>query len=125
MVRLSEDSIARVLYYVHAEMIRDGVEGLEHADALLRLRGHDPDKYHVPAKRPQIFKGRGSMRRAVMAVLKQGSDTTRGIATTLADEHGLDVDEVWRSVGPCLSGLKKRGMVTHDGAWRWPVWGLI
>lgn len=125
MERFSRKSVERCLYYVRAEIIREGMDGLEHIDGVLAAYGLDPDAYQVPLKRPQTFKGRGSMRRAVMAILKQGGATTMQVSQAIADEHDLDVDDVWRRVGPCLSHLKMRGLVANDGAWRYPVWVLI
>ena len=53
------------LYYLRSQIIREGLDGLEHVDALLRLRGLDPEAVHVPAKRVEAFR-HGEFKRAVL-----------------------------------------------------------
>ena len=39
MNRHSDETITASLYYLRAQIIRDGADGLEHVEALMRLRG--------------------------------------------------------------------------------------
>jgi len=64
---------------LRAQIIRDGGEGLEHVDALLRLRRCHTE--HVPAKVPRAFRP-GELRRAVFA------ETYNGAAGRLAAGGG-------------------------------------
>ncbi len=57
-----------VLRYVRAEIIRDGLGGLEHANALLLARGVDPEALPVPRKQPKRFR-RGALRMAILRAL--------------------------------------------------------
>jgi hypothetical protein len=52
---IREDTILNVLHYLRAEIAREGTEGAAHVDALLRLRGHDPEARPTPAKVPKAF----------------------------------------------------------------------
>ncbi|MBR9864895.1 MAG: hypothetical protein GYB24_15770 [Rhodobacteraceae bacterium] len=124
MSKLSPESVGRCLYYIRGEIIRDGLDGIEHVDALLRLYDLAPDAYKVPDKRPRRFNSRGGLRRAVIAALKDGEATSKQIAARIADTHDMDADEVWRSVTVALNGLKSKGVVHNDGAWRYPVWSI-
>lgn len=125
MHRISERHIERVLYYVRAELVRSGGDGVEHANALLKLRGLDPDKYHVGNQMPRKIKGRSGRRRAIIAALKQGKATSYQICQRIALEHlHIDPDANWLNVSSCLSQLKQQGIVENDGAWRYPVWKL-
>jgi hypothetical protein len=65
----------RVLLYLRAQIIRDRLDGLDHVDALLRLRGCDPDAYRVPPKRRRHFRN-GGLRRAVLAILREHGPMT-------------------------------------------------
>ena len=67
------------LYYLRAQIIRDGLEGLEHVDALLKLRGLDPGAMHVPTKRVVRFR-HGEFQREVLAQIRDGPKTVQEIA---------------------------------------------
>lgn len=109
MQRLSEKSIARVLYYIRAEAIRDGLDGLDHVDALLTLRGHDPEAYHVPQKAPKRFK-RGQLKRMLMELLREGPDTARGLAERVAAQvEGVEASDILASVRVQLSVMGRQG----------------
>ncbi|MGB1235731.1 MAG: hypothetical protein ACPG5U_08360 [Planktomarina sp.] len=43
--RLSDVTIERSLFYIRAGIVHDNLDGLDHVDALLKLRGVDPEKY--------------------------------------------------------------------------------
>ena len=67
-------TIIRALYRLRAEIIRDGQDGLEQVDALLRLRGADPEGRRVPPKLARHF-GRGKLRLAILMALRDGPRT--------------------------------------------------
>ena len=54
--RHSDKSINVSLYYLRAQIIREGLDGLAHVDALLKQRGCDPEALHVPPKRVVAFR---------------------------------------------------------------------
>lgn len=124
MSKIGDERIQRCLYYIRGEIIRDGLDGLEHVDALLVQYGLDPEAYRVPDKRPRRFTGRNGLRRAIIAALKDGEATSKQIAARIADTHDMDADEVWRSVTVALNGLKKRGTIQKRDEWPRAVWAL-
>ena len=125
MQRLSENTIARALYYVRAEIIREGTEGLEHVEALLVQRGHDPEAYHVHKKLPRMFKGRNMCRRAVVGALRQGPATSWEVCHRIAlSKPEMDAEAMFPSVAVCLSTLKRKGVVERGREWPRPIWRL-
>jgi predicted Rossmann fold nucleotide-binding protein DprA/Smf involved in DNA uptake len=107
MARMGEAHIARVLYHLRADAIREGAPGLEHVNALLILRGHDPEANGIPAKRPKTFP-RGELRRRVLDALRGGPKTTAEIA------DGIVTDRAVKRVRECLVRMEKAGMVRQD-----------
>lgn len=99
------------LYCLRAQIIREGIEGLHHVEALMRLRGLDPEAIHVPKKNKRRFRN-GGLRTAVLGVLRQEPHTTRQVAEKLDCES--------RGVGKCLRTLEVRGVVRREGR----VWVL-
>lgn len=106
MQRLSEKSIARILYYIRAEIIREGLDGQKHVDALLQARGLDPEAHHVPRKHPKQFK-RGHLKCRLMDALRERPSGSK----ELAERVGAD----WMSVQVSLSEMKARALVRHEG----------
>ena len=49
---IQDKTIVNVLHHIRSSILRDGLEGLEHVDALLCLRGVDPASLYVPKKWP-------------------------------------------------------------------------
>ena len=70
--RHSDKSINISLYYLRAQIINDGLDGLAHADALSMQRDCDPGVLRVPPKRIVTFR-HGEFRRAVMDALRDGA----------------------------------------------------
>jgi len=103
------------LYYLRAQIIRDGSPGLEHVDALLRLRGLDPAAMHVPTKSVVRFRS-GEFQRAVLVQLWGGPKTVQEIADTFADRLA-HVDNWNRKmrVRKCLRMFEGRGVVLREG----------
>ncbi|TCP40140.1 hypothetical protein [Rhodovulum marinum] len=111
--RVTETSIRNALLYIRAECLRDGAEGLEHVDALLRLRGHDPEAFGFAEKRPKAFK-KGELRRLIVKALREGPKTGKEIAEAVRSHHGgLTEVQAYRKVYSALDGMKKRGVVIH------------
>ncbi len=108
MSRLSEGTIARVLFYIRAEAIREGLQGQDHVEALLRLRGHDPDSKPVPLRRPKTY-ARGTLAAKVLGALRDGP---RAVGD-------MGVESPIRAYR-CLLRLQKAGEVRREGR----LWGL-
>ena len=117
----SPETIARVLYQVRAEIVREGGDGLEHADALLRARGLDPEGFDVPAKLERVFEGRGARQKAVLAALRDGPATLGEVCNRVAKQNpGTDAGAIYHSIAVCLGNLKRAGAVRHEGV----IWSL-
>lgn len=91
--------------YLSARTIRDGLNGLEHIDAIMRIRGLDPEAVHVPRKNNRRFRN-GTLRVAVMDVLRGGSYTAREIADKLGCQYSC--------VYGCLRTLEAHGVVRRE-----------
>ena len=105
------------LLHMRSECIRDNKEGQEHIDALLRLRGFDPES-HKPKFKPVYFKRR-ELTRTVLGLLRDRPRTSREISQIIAQRTGQDWNKVRDYVSPCLSRAKKRGLVVSEKAvWR-------
>lgn len=84
--RLGDDSINDALYHLRAQIIRRGSDGLDHVEALMQMRGLDPEALHVPEKKNRTYR-RGGLRVAVLTVLRQGQHTAPQIAAALDHRH--------------------------------------
>lgn len=106
-----DEMINSSLLYLRARTIREGLEGLEHIEAIMRIRGMDLEAVHVPKKNKRRFRN-GELRRAVLDTLRQEPHTARKIA------EKLDCQQ--QSVRECLRTLEARGVVLREGR----VWFL-
>lgn len=94
-----------MLFRIRHDIVRGDGDGLEHVDALLRLRGIDPEARLIRSPRPRRFK-RGHLTRAVLRALRDGPQTTAQIAAKVGNHSGtLD------SVTGILRRLQQRGQV--------------
>jgi len=99
------------LYRIRAQIVRDGMDGLDHVDALLRLRGCDPEAVHIPRKTNRTFK-RGKLRRAILAALRNGPKTGGEIARQVSP------DALYLAHNG-LKAMKRKGLVVREGkVWR-------
>jgi len=60
-----------VLHNLRCAIVREGQNGLEQVDALLRLHGVGPESLRMYAKQPKHF-GRGKLRIAVVQARLEG-----------------------------------------------------
>ena len=107
---MKEGVVIGVLRYVRAEIIRDGLDGLEHADALLRARGVDPEALCVPRKMPKHFR-RGALRMAILRALQDGQRTTAQVTAAATEGHALTASEARKIVYRGLCHLRTQGHV--------------
>ncbi len=100
---------------LYVELRRNCGEGLEHVEALLRLRGIEPDNIRVPEKRKRIFR-RGQLWRAVLEILRDGPMPSGQIAARLIAENPDKCPKQVRwSMYMTLRKLRTAGLVTHEG----------
>lgn len=113
--RVTETTIRNALLYIRAECLRNGAEGIEHVDALLRARGHDPGGFSFAASRPKAYR-KGELRQMVLDTLREGPQTGAEIARKAqARKPELTYKQVYKRVYICLNTLKRRGVVRHVG----------
>jgi len=113
--RHSDETTNVSLYYLRAQIIRDGLEGLGHVNALLRLRGLDPDAVKVPRKNKRVFRN-GEFRRSLLTALRDGPKDRATSAEGFRDQlsHITHTDRLKR-VTRCLLVLEAKGLVRRDG----------
>ena len=114
---MQKRTIINALAQVRADAMRDGTPGRDEAEALLKLYGVDPDSLLVRKKYNRRH-GRGELQREILRALRNGPMTAREI--TAAVYRSNDVEAVNASVKVILNGLKKRGVVRHEGR-RWEL----
>ena len=106
---IREDTVLNVLHYLRAEIARGGLEGAEHVDALLRLRGHDPAARPIPAKVPKAFR-RGELTRVILGALRDGPRTGRELAQAVeAASDGMDYRAAYKRTYVALHRLREAG----------------
>lgn len=108
---IKEDTIINTLHYMRAVTVRKGAEGLEHIDALLRLRGVDPESLPVPQKFPKTFK-RGQLTQAILRELRDGP--LRGSELARRLQGNLAYEDAYKKVYAALHRLKETALVRHD-----------
>lgn len=115
---MKDATVIGVLHNLRCAILRDGQDGLEHVDALLRLRGVDPASLRMYAKQPKRF-ARGTLRKAVLSALREGPARTSEIARRVLS-NAMEYTRAYRCVYQCLDSMRKAGMVRRDGR----LWGM-
>lgn len=114
---ISDQTIINVLRYVRAQIIRDGLDGLGHVEALLQARGDNLGP--VPRKAPPQRFRRGKLRAAICTVLREGPLTGPQIVERIAAAHELPYGTIYRSAYTQLGHMRRAGRIAHEGAlWR-------
>lgn len=104
---------------LRAQIIRDGLPGLEHVEALIALRGQELGP--VPAKMPDNRFRRSTLRRAILAALRDGPKRLPDVARHIAERQpSMTYGEAYRRASVGLVRLKGKGAVVREGK----VWGL-
>ena len=111
-----EETLVSALHFMRCQIVRDGAQGLDHVDALLRLRGVDPASLPMPDKRPKHF-ARGKLRIAILEALRQGPMTGAELARRMQG-NGLEYAAAYKRVYQCLNRMLEAGIVRKDtGQW--------
>ncbi|MGC9369007.1 MAG: hypothetical protein ACP5DX_05635 [Paracoccaceae bacterium] len=111
---MQDKTIDNALLALRKQIIRSDGDGLEHVEALLRMRGVDMPRV-LPAM-PENSARRGQMAFWIMEALRDGPKPRREIAARICDRRPDAPPEAlyWR-VDAALSRLRKKGMVRRDG----------
>lgn len=121
MERVSDEEVARVLYYLRAEIIREDRFGKVHVEELMYMRGLDPEAFIVPGPGQRAMCELGSRQRSILEALEWGPATLREICQRVAVMDPAIVEEaIYQKTATCLTRLKGRGLVAHVGR----IWGL-
>ncbi len=105
-----EETLLAALHFMRCQIVRDQAEGLEHINALLRLRGVDPDSLPMPQKFPKTFK-RGHLSQAILRELRDGP--LRGSELARRLQGNLAYEDAYRKVYAALHRLKRVGIVNN------------
>lgn len=109
---MQDRTINNVLLELHKDMTRNGLDGLSHVEALLTLRGVDLPCY--PKRLPTNGQYKGRMRRKVLAAIKEGHNTPRGITLAL-EAPDVPYTLMYHRVYQALLRLEQREMVRREG----------
>jgi hypothetical protein len=82
---MQDKSIDGALLALRKQIIRGKLDGLEHVEALLLMRGVDLPRV-MPPKRPDAAR-RGHMARLVIGALREGPKTMRELVPIIADQQ--------------------------------------
>lgn len=116
------ETINRALLNLRAQIVREDGKGLRHVNALLRLRGIDPDSQHVPEPLPSNRFRRSELKRLIVRTLRSVPHTGRELAAAVASHRpGVDPETLYRRVCASLTLLHRAGAVRNgNGVWWLP-----
>ena len=115
-----DKTITSALLQLRLKIIREGLDGLPHVDALLIVRGVDPQSQHVTKPRPVNMLARRAMFQAITDCLQDGPKRGRDVAAYIAvHEPGITYAQAVRRVYQGLYRLRVHRVAVKDGAgWR-------
>ncbi len=109
-----DKTIDSALLNLRKKLIRGDGEGLEHVEALLRLRRIDPPRV-LPTKRNDAAKC-GHMTMMIRDVLRDGPKPMQEIASYIvARRPEISNDVAYKRTTQALANMKFRGQVQNDG----------
>lgn len=112
-----DQTLVSALHFMRCKIARDGGDGLDHVDALLRLYGVDPESLPMPRLTPKHF-ARGKLRIAIMEALRGGPMAGVDLARRVQG-NGLDFADAYKRVYQCLNAMQNAGIVQREGGkWR-------
>ncbi|MCZ8133734.1 MAG: hypothetical protein O9248_01715 [Rhodobacteraceae bacterium] len=103
-----EETLVAALHFMRCQIVREGAKGLEHIDALLRLRGVAPESLPVPQKFPKTFK-RGQLTQAILRELRDGP--LRGSELARRLQGNLAYEDAYKKVYGALHRLGRSGNI--------------
>jgi hypothetical protein len=115
---MKPQTITNALRHLRAQCIRDGLPGLDHVEALLRLRGDNLAPVPPKIRRPL---GRAGVARLVLRALRGGPKTRGQLASAFVAAHGIEPRQANVMAHNATQRLRAKGLVEWDGR-RW--WAL-
>ncbi|GAA6199211.1 hypothetical protein [Aquicoccus sp. SU-CL01552] len=110
---MQDKSIDNALLALRKQIIRGNRDGLEHVEALLRLRGVDMPRV-LPAKRSDVAR-RGHMTLLILDILRDGPKTLQEVAARVAEYRPESADRAFSRTAQALSKMKAKGLVGYEG----------
>ncbi len=115
---MQDRTINSALLALRVQLIRENRNGLEHVEALLRLRRVPmPEVKRAPRK---AF-DRRELRRELAALLRDGPMTCRELADRVQEAHGFTRRRARECVKNSLGKMQRAGWVRLEGG----LWGLL
>jgi hypothetical protein len=117
-----DKTITSALLNLRAKIIREGMGGRDHVEALSRARGMAPDAIRIKPKIPDNSFGRAQLKRLILEAQRSGPMTGRAPATYVA-EHAPQItpEAAYKRVYIGLARMLRCGTVRREGR----VWGLV
>lgn len=117
---MQEASITAALVALRVRTIREDRAGLEHVEALLRMRGHNLGP--VPRRHADAIFHRGELRKLIRQALRRGPLTLREVSEHVgAQRPDVGPRLAYKRASSVLSKMAARGELAHEGRmWRWP-----
>lgn len=116
-----DKTIISALLNLRKQIIRDGLTGLDHVNALLAARGIDTARLHDPQVWPVGSRGQRGIQLLVLASLRAGPKTPAQIgADFMAAKPGLARERAMIRVYRTIYKLRSKGLVVKIGL----TWGL-
>ena len=106
-----DKTITNALLHLRVQTIRENLDGLEHVEALLRMRGVDLAKHHVPRK----FAQRRDTSILALNALRDGPKTGKEVSLHAAAATGMTYEEARARLYQALHNLRRKGWVVKDG----------
>ncbi|EAQ24330.1 hypothetical protein ROS217_08770 [Roseovarius sp. 217] len=110
-----DKTVTNALLHLRAQMIRDSLDGLEHVEALLVMRGVDLSAHAVPRKIAQ----RRDTSILAMDALRSGPKTGKEVSLYAASVTDMTYEEARGRMYQALHNLRRKGWVERNGA----LWG--
>lgn len=115
-----DKTINNALLRLRAQIIRDGLEGLQHVEAMLLLRGIDPASHYVRRKIPLDSCKQRELKIIVLDALRSGPKTAREIAQAfMRRKPEIAPDRAKIRVHRATYKMRDAGvLVGNAGVWR-------
>lgn len=111
---MQDKSIDGALLALRKQIIRGDLEGLEHVEALLGIRGV-PMPRVMPVKRPDAAR-RGHMRWIVLDAIRSGCSSYRAIVGYVSERRpDIAYKAAYSRTGQTLWKLRMAGLVRREG----------
>ena len=93
-----DETLISALHFLRCKIVRDGLRGQMHVDALLRQLGADPNVLEMPRKTPKRFR-KGERRRAILEALRDGPKTGAEVTRVVMERaSGLTYRQAYKRV---------------------------